>query len=331
MSNGPAPTPDPGKYAPKPPDAVTQAAARAEELQRQSIGEQPANGGEGQHDPAPEAQPASPQQQEGQRYYTENDIRAMQGRYEREREANQSLSERINGLESLLAGVTTEPREVTPGVSAERLITSELENEYGKDFLDVVGKKAKDEMSFDLNKLRAELEQVKTGMNVVGTTLVRTSEDRMYDMLDGEIGSQWEDINNHQSFHNWLGEIDPYSGRRRRDMLTDAFSRHDGPRVVTFFKGFLAEAAATDPQPAQGAPYQTPSQANGKVPLERFAAPGRAGPAAPQRPVDKPTYSRSFIAQFYRDKAAGRWAGRDADAAAIDADIIAAGREGRVV
>jgi hypothetical protein len=64
--------------------------------------------------------------------------------------------------------------------------------------------------------------------------------------------------------------------------------------------------------------------------LDDLAAPGRAHSAG-GAPAEKPVYTAEEITRFYADVAAGRWRGRDADRIAIDADIMLAGREGRII
>jgi hypothetical protein len=48
-------------------------------------------------------------------------------------------------------------------------------------------------------------------------------------------------------------------------------------------------------------------------------------------PADKPMYTAQDISRFYTECAAGKWRTREADRAAIDADIIAAQHEGRII
>jgi hypothetical protein len=331
MSNGSNPSPE---QTPKPPPAVAAAAARAEELLKQSLtpsdappSETPAEA-PAQGEPAPEAQPQEPPQRNWQ-----NDFAAMKGRYDRAEAENKLLAERLNGLETLLAQVQTTqpPPELSPEQQAKRLLTEKEEEEYGSEFLDVTKRAALEAVSPEVAKLQRDIEYLKKGMGAVGQNIAKSAKDRLYDQLDAEV-PQWEQINEHPAYHAWLNEVDPYSGARRKSMLDHAFSRHDSQRVVTFFKGFLAEAAATDPQPPQGADYQTPApQANGKPPLAAFAAPGRAGSAAQPSSAGKPVYTRSDISAFYRAKAAGHFRGREAEAEAIDNDIVRAATEGRVV
>ena len=47
-------------------------------------------------------------------------------------------------------------------------------------------------------------------------------------------------------------------------------------------------------------------------------------------PPDKPIYSRAQIARLYSDHRKGAYVGRETEWARQDADIIAAGREGRI-
>ena len=117
-------------------------------------------------------------------------------------------------------------------------------------------------------------------------------------------------------------------------MLKEAFSRHEAGRVVSFFQGFLTEAAgpphelpAQDPQ----RPLYPPSgNGSGKPSLEQFAAPGRARSAPQELPPDKPVYTHAWIAQFMADKRTGKYRGREADAEAIERDIFQAQHEGRI-
>jgi len=279
----------------------------------------------------PPAEPA--QQPEPQRTYSENDMRAMRGRFERADAENKLLAERLNGLEALLAQTQTQPpAELPPEQQARRLLTDQEEEEYGTEFLDVTKRAALEAVSPEVAKLQRDIEYLKRGMGAVGQNIAKSAKEKMYDALDAEVPN-WEQINEHPYYLGWLDQVDPYSGARRKSMLDHAYARHDAGRVVAFYKGFLAEAAATDPQATQGTVPQTPApQANGLRPsLATFAAPGRAGSAAQPSSAGKPVYTRSDISLFYRAKAEGRYRGREAEADAIDADIIMAAQEGRVV
>lgn len=110
--------------------------------------------------------------------------------------------------------------------------------------------------------------------------------------------------------------------------MLDAFEKADGQRVLRFFQGFLSDEAATGPATTQTEPP------NGKVPLETFAAPGRAkAPAASVAiaPVEKETITHAQIAAFYSDVQRGRFRGNEAEKDRLEAMIFEAQAEGRVV
>jgi hypothetical protein len=169
-----------------------------------------------------------------------------------------------------------------------------------------------------------------------------SANDRMHEFMAERL-AQWAAINNHPDFIAWSRLPDVFSGAIRQTLMQDAWNKGDGPRVEAFFRGFIAEQSALDPQWAQlapAAPVQQPqprpngngsaAPAQPRVTLESLAAPGRARSAPPQ-PADKPVYTQQQILKFYTDVATGRFGGTEADRAAIDADIIAAQHEGRIL
>jgi len=98
------------------------------------------------------------------------------------------------------------------------------------------------------------------------------------------------------------GKNHDLNGRTRQELLNNATAAGDAHRVIRFFKGFLQE-------------YGGASQARGAT-----TAPG-----------GRPFYTRAQIAWLYNQHRKGAYRGREAEWARIDADIIAAGREGRVL
>ena len=148
----------------------------------------------------------------------------------------------------------------------------------------------------------------------------------------------WLAINRSQEFKDWLQQQDGYAGRSRKEMLLEAFNRHETDRVLRFFKGFLTEATGTPPtssSPGNSAPplangHQPNGNGSGRPSLEDFAAPGRARSGPQDLPPDKPTYTSAWIAKFMADKRTGKYRGREADADAIERDIYQAQHEGRI-
>jgi hypothetical protein len=87
--------------------------------------------------------------------------------------------------------------------------------------------------------------------------------------------------------------------------MRNAVSNGDAGRVVRFYQGF------------QQAAHDTPAYQS------------RASQSRPGATGGKPIYSRQQIADFYKQRRDGHI--NDANWARREADIIAAGREGRVV
>jgi hypothetical protein len=103
----------------------------------------------------------------------------------------------------------------------------------------------------------------------------------------------------------WLAVPDGYSGAVRSQLMRHAVDAGDAGQVASFYRGFLAEAGS----------YAPAHQSRG---------------GAQSRPVaaGKQIYSREQIKHLYAQRRLGHI--NDANWARIEADIIAAGREGRV-
>ncbi len=326
------------------PAAIKAAGARSDEIIRQLSGqaaetpppeEQPAAQTEpepAKAEPEPtDAQPpltADTRQGNAEEESWKHKYQSLKGRFDRQDQALRDLSSQVSELQRELARARAEqPRATPPELRAERLITPEEENDYGKDFLAVVGKKAREELAPVVQQYEqkiAELESRLEGVNGYVATDART---RMHDYLDDKLES-WRELNRDEGFLGWLALPDPFSGAIRHELLKEAYGRNDGPRVLNFFKGFLAEEAVVAPA-YRAEPDQV--QATPKIPLESLAAPGRAKSAAGDRaPAEKPVFTRAQIAKFYADSAAGKYLGKDAEKDRLERQIIEATREGRI-
>ena len=214
-------------------------------------------------------------------------------------------------------------------VTKPKLITDKEAEEYGDEFLSVVGKRAKEEFQPEFENLAERLKRLEGRVEGVGTIIDKTQVTNVYTGL-AEAVPEWRDINRSDQFKAWLQQPDPYSGRRKHDMLQEAFSRHETGRVVSFFRGFLTEATGLPPASSSPGKSAPPSNGSGKPSLEQFAAPGRARSVPQDLPPDKPVYTHAWIAQFMADKRTGKYRGREADADAIERDIYQAQHEGRI-
>jgi hypothetical protein len=157
----------------------------------------------------------------------------------------------------------------------------------------------------------AGLEQKVSG---VSEKTDNTLEQQFYATLGGLV-PDWEQINTDPRWLQWLGTVDPIYGAPRQAALDAAHQRLDAQRVASVFKAFKASL----PAGRQDALAQqvAPSGAAGSVPA----------PAAQQQ---KSVLSAKSVEKFYRDLAQGKYAGREAEAAKLEAEIDLAAAEGRI-
>jgi len=267
----------------------------------------------------------------------------MKGRHDKDQEHIKQMSEQITNLQNVLATVQSSPQALPRNheLQFNSLLSPEEVNEYGEEFLGVVGKKAQEAATPLVQELRQELEALRQQVGHVGGSIAQNARERMFGQLD-ETNMPWRDINKDPRFLQWLALPDTYSGVIRHNLLKAAWERNDTPRAAAFFQGFLAEEAAVDPsrgQPngsqvsftSEGNNFQGNGHTNGKVPLESFAAPGRAKSAAGSIPAEKPQISRSQISNFYAQCAAGKYRGNEQEKNRLERMIFDAHAEGRII
>jgi len=350
------------KYAPKLPkqvrDQVDALQAMMTEqqppVQEGAEGQQPPEGAElpAGDDPAAGDEPAGGEEPQGEDTW-EQRARSMAGRLEQALQANQQLSTRVGDLEMqvsttrLYGKPTQQPAQPEP---PPVLVNPEERADYGDEFFDIVGRRAKEVYAPEFAQLDRRIKQIETKTEAVGEVMQKSQKRDLYGTLY-EAVPDWKEINHSPEFKSWLAYPDPYSGMKRHDLLNDAFARHDTQRVVNFFAGFVAEATGL-PQNPQGGTQPAPPLSNGQASgdgtrsaapplsngqaserptLESFAAPGRARSGPQTLPPDKPIYTQAQIAKFSDEKRRGLWRGREADVQAIEADIFRAQHEGRLI
>ena len=258
---------------------------------------------------------------------------AMKGRFDKSQDTIQTMSDRMSQLEEALAvSQLTKPPTTTSEAQPEKLITPQDEETFGAEFLDVVSKKARETLSPEVVALRKQVADLQAKLDgVVDVTVKRTRGDMRKSLADAV--PNWLELNHDDNFLSWLALQDPLSGINRHSMLKTAWAQNDAPRVINFFKGFLSQQAAATPQGNDTDKGKTePNPPQPKVPLETFAAPGRAKTsAATDAPGgEKPLITRAQRGKFYEDVRAGVYRGRDAEKDSIEAQIFAAQREGRI-
>lgn len=330
------------------PRSVRRQAATADQLHKLiTQGEQPPAAaapqpnGEMQMDPsAPPAQPVTGEvtqqppaadPQSGQPIDWERRYRSMEGRYRKTAESLDNANARLTELEGLVRQMQSEPR-VQPA-SVDSLLTPEEINDYGPEFIDLVKRTAAEAT----RPLLAEIGRLKAQVGHVDQKVETVRVDEMHAKMD-QIFPQWRELNENPRFIEWSQLHDTYSGAIRQRLMQEAWNRGEARRCAAFFQGFLAEEAAMDPMRTQQPPAMhtppaplAPVAPQGRITLESLAAPGSARSAAGVPPAEKPMYSPQQITQFYVDVANGKYRGREAEKAKIEADIHMAQFEGRIL
>lgn len=297
--------------------------------------------------PAPPApQQATPQNESD----WEHQFKSLKGRYEREAEDKRRLQEQNIQQQRLLAQMNAAPTPTPQGDGSGvrfnvappppgRRVTPQEVQEFGPELMDVVGRRAAEVYEPIIAQMANELNQVRRQIGGVQNTVAFDAQVQMYKELDAKLPN-WNAINHSPQFLSWLDTIDPISHQPRRAFLTQAHNSNAAGQVLDIFNTFLRDynaangAANPQPTPGNGAgvtlqsnPTPTPPQFD----LRQFVAPGKAKDGQTQVPPEKPTVYTSEIKQFYAEKTLGKWAGREAEAAAIERQIFEAGNENRIV
>jgi hypothetical protein len=179
---------------------------------------------------------------------------------------------------------------------ANYLTQADVDN-YGNELLDVSQRAAMQAVEpylAQLNQQHADLR-------------ARHARDRRR-VLDQEVAAavpNYREVDRDPAWHRWLLGVDLMSGRIRQALLNEAINSGDARRVELFFRQFQQQEGGS-PQ-AQTAPGRRPRSSN------------------------KPIYTRQQISKLYDQHRRGAYNGREAEWQRQEADIIAAGREGRVV
>lgn len=264
--------------------------------------------------PAPAA-PAEPQEDFRQKYST------LKGKYDKEMAEMRVMvaeqAEQIRSLEQLVEQATaSRPAQSFSKAPESKLIKPEEEDEYGKEFFDVVGRRAREILEAELAPLREKLQRNET------REVKLTEEQKRINVqtaLDEHVPN-WGQLNTDPRFLAWLAERDVFSGEVKQVLLTKAFKDGDAARVVGFFKAFQEDSVGTS----------TPAARTPSVDPGTLVAPGT--PKGGFGPMDAPggarVWTQAEISEFYTNVRRGKVpADRKAQ---IEAEIIRAAAEGRV-
>jgi hypothetical protein len=261
----------------------------------------------------------------------EQRYRTLQGKYDAE---IGQLRQQVGSLQHLLGQLQSAPP--TPAVStpsdtssAAFTPTKEDVEAFGEDLITASRRWAQAEVRPVVERLERRITELQSGQSNIQQ---ETAQARVMTSLDTdpELSGKWRDINMQPEFLSWLGQVDPFSGQQRMQLLQGAFASGDAVRTGSFFKAFVKEHTAVTNNSA-AVDTQTSADAGTQLPLENLAAPGRAaGQGQGGASTEKRTITRKQVTDFYRDCAQGRYANNEAARLRLEADIFAAAAEGRI-
>ena len=281
-------------------------------------------------DAVPEAE-AAPKNDWKQKYHV------LQGKYDAEvPRLSQDVRDLTDKLNNAVHKLENPPKEEV--IKPASLITEEEVNEYGEEFMDMVGRKAAEVAASSpmVQELRTQVSNLEAQLGQTGNRVAATETLTFYAQLDNAV-KDWRKINTDPRFLEWLGAEIPYTGGvTKATMLLKAHDEGNVAGVTKFFTDWANETR----NPQENAPEggaNTPEGAAvppATLTLEGLVSPS-AGQGSPQgAPAtdgsQKKVWTEAQISDFYKKSTAGHYKGREEDKARIERDIVAAGTEGRV-
>jgi prefoldin subunit 5 len=236
----------------------------------------------------------------------------------------------VEQLTELLAEMTqAPPQPQQPETKAERKrrVTAEDEEAYGADLIDFSSRVAQDILDEQVSKFEARVAQLEAENNslkqqVGGVTkeAAITAQERFVKSLRTGLkesaNADFDTINMDPKFEEWIK-----SSPSRFKLFSTAVGERDMPGTLNFYELYAIQTVAKAVKP------DAPTKQDPR--LERQVMPGKSNSPAPAANADqgaKKQWTRSEIAEFYRNKAK---LSKD-EAAALERDIFAAQSQGRV-
>lgn len=262
----------------------------------------------------------------------------LNGKYTKEvprlaRQVRDQNSE-IGRLQSVTAAVASAPDTLQEQPKPEALLSPEEREEYGPEFLDIISRTARENISPEVAALKEQIDSLQGQLSNVTTKAAAQEETTMKDALTQRV-PQWEALNEDEAFVDWLNKLDTRAGATYYELLNKAFQRGDVDTTASFFSEFLTENNRGQelPQEELGEPTEQADPARRPtIPVAQLAAPGQpAGSRPATAPKGKRIWKTSEITAFYNEVQKGRFADKKTEKANIERSIVNAGKEGRVV
>ena len=227
-----------------------------------------------------------------------------------------SKDEDLRQLQALVSQMEAPQSQAQPQsqAPAEPSATEKEDREaFGDDFVDMVHRVA----DAKLAGLMKRIDQLETQGNKVERVTQQTQQERFESRLAQRV-SDWREIDASPEFSAWLQE-----SPTRVAFVQQAMQNFDSEGIAEVFEQYKTVSGMTGKgQEAESVPPAAPAESK----LNRKVAPSKGRASTPAPKPEKKVWTRSEIAQVYRD----RRKIPDKEFAELERDIFSAQRENRV-
>lgn len=258
-----------------------------------------------------QSEKAKPDEETRDAAYWQHRFEVLQGKYNTEvrelpvlRQRNADLEKRLEQAEQSQAQPSQDVQSALMKGLPEGVI-----DEYGPDLIQTIATivsnaKGSQGDSDELQRLRDQVERLTQDK-------AEDTEANFWADLN-KRAPNWRELQSSEAGQQWLMAFDQNTGRKRNDVLTEAAQNFHTQTVIRMFEEMksVVDGAKRQPPPESIQPETTRSTT--------------------QTPTGGKTYKSAEIKQFYHDRSQGLYAGKEDRADAIEQDIFAAQREGRI-
>ena len=236
---------------------------------------------------------------------------------------------RIQQLEQLITSMQAMPEQAQPA-PALAVISAEDREAYGEDLVNLISRSAKATVDAESAVLRQRVTDLTNAMQSIQSALPQvvqdqqlTADERFFNHLGASV-PDWNTINNNQSFHTWLLDVDPMTGIARQTYLSEAQRERNVSRVANIFNTWKSLDGNTQRQQQGKATQQST-----RTELEKQVAPSRNLTTSAPNTDGKQIWTASLVRKFFADVRNGLYRSREPERANLERDIFAAQGEGR--
>lgn len=277
--------------------------------------------------PAPPAPTVVPVNLEAQLVAMQQKLSSLQGRLEAANTESAALRERLENQPP----PAPQPAP-TPAAPKPSAITDKEREEYGDEFLALVGKVVIETLGTRVDDMASRIAQLEGRIGHTSQKVEKvekmTQAERLqkYENRLTELVPDWELINEEQGFLDWLQEVDKLTGKVYHQILNDAHNRGLADQVGYIFNLYKeSKGTGTPAAPAPPAPTPAPTRID---PNSLVAPAASASPQPTSSGPTKPIWSAADVDKLYEDKQKGRI--KPDEFARREAEYIRALSEGRV-